>query len=572
MSAVLKLRVRNFAGIKRADLDIVGPVLIAGTNGAGKSSLLQSVACAVVQSPLAREMATKKGAGALLHEGADAGSISLDYGSGSVRVLYPDATVETSGKPATLGSPLGIGSARFTALTPADKAKQVSERFKTDPGLEDLRAWFEERPEAGVRVIKLADGTERDLLAALWERIELSGWDAVATDLKDHLSRRKGAWEGVTGQRWGAKVAKGWTPPGLLPGEDMDVDAAKLDEAHAQQRLEGLIAQAAVSGAHREAVSALAAKVEALAADVERIVGEGDAIADQLTAARAKLDAAPVPIDTDNMQACPHCGKKIAFGRAGDKRQYTILEKPPEQISKAARDEQIKKHDELNSQVNALLRTVEANTRDVAAARSAHAAAVNARAEVARLEGLDEVGQPEVDAARERYLELQRRRASIEAWHKATAIYREFVQNEFLFDALVPGGVRKAVLSRRLGVINMNLSKLCAIAKFEDVQLTEDLGVTFRGRPYVLLSESERWRCDLIVAALMGREEGARILLIDRLDVLDPNSRGGVVALAKQLGIPVLIAMTAKDISVVPDLSKAKLGITRWLSRGILEG
>jgi len=52
------------------------------------------------------------------------------------------------------------------------------------------------------------------------------------------------------------------------------------------------------------------------------------------------------------------------------------------------------------------------------------------------------------------------------------------------------------------------------------------MAVTINGtRPYDLACESEQWRADAILAAAIAKLSGLRLLLLDRFDVLEPDSR-----------------------------------------------
>ena len=44
-------------------------------------------------------------------------------------------------------------------------------------------------------------------------------------------------------------------------------------------------------------------------------------------------------------------------------------------------------------------------------------------------------------------------------------------------------------------------------------------------RPYPLLSESEKWRADAMIAAAIAELSGVRLLMLDRFDVLDAQGR-----------------------------------------------
>ena len=49
-------------------------------------------------------------------------------------------------------------------------------------------------------------------------------------------------------------------------------------------------------------------------------------------------------------------------------------------------------------------------------------------------------------------------------------------------------------------------------------------------RPYALLSESEKWRVDAMLAEAISRLSGLGILVLDRFDVLDLPGRSDLIA------------------------------------------
>jgi hypothetical protein len=48
-------------------------------------------------------------------------------------------------------------------------------------------------------------------------------------------------------------------------------------------------------------------------------------------------------------------------------------------------------------------------------------------------------------------------------------------------------------------------------------------------RPYELLSESERWRADAMIAEAVSFLSGVRLLVLDRVDVLDLDGRADLL-------------------------------------------
>jgi hypothetical protein len=93
------------------------------------------------------------------------------------------------------------------------------------------------------------------------------------------------------------------------------------------------------------------------------------------------------------------------------------------------------------------------------------------------------------------------------------------------------------------------------------------------GRPFALLSESERWRCDALMTLALARAERPPFVVLDRLDVLTADTRGGVFRAALALnGIPVVIACSTKDNSraALPGLRQAGVGAVWWMDAGTL--
>jgi hypothetical protein len=48
-----------------------------------------------------------------------------------------------------------------------------------------------------------------------------------------------------------------------------------------------------------------------------------------------------------------------------------------------------------------------------------------------------------------------------------------------------------------------------------------DMTITAGGRLYALLSESEKWRVDAMIAEAISHLSGVKLLVLDRVDVLD---------------------------------------------------
>src|SRR6185503_12228112 len=91
------------------------------------------------------------------------------------------------------------------------------------------------------------------------------------------------------------------------------------------------------------------------------------------------------------------------------------------------------------------------------------------------------------------------------------------------------------------------------------VVIGKDMEITCAGRLYGLISESEKWRADTLIALAIAQISELRIVVIDRFDVLDNDSRqqllGMLIKLAKADAMDnMIMAGTMKELPAkLPD-------------------
>ncbi|MFK1341784.1 hypothetical protein ACIUYP_27880, partial [Pseudomonas aeruginosa] len=181
------------------------------------------------------------------------------------------------------------------------------------------------------------------------------------------------------------------------------------------------------------------------------------------------------------------------------------------------------------------------------------------------------------DASRAKLVALQealeattQREASIA---KAQAAHQDVVAWTGMADALSPTGIPAEILADAIGPVNDTLKRLAGIAGWSPVQISADIDVTFGGRLYGLLSESERWRCDATLALAIATISGLRLVLLDRLDVLDLPSRNQAIALMRAMTSDreidsVIVAGTLKEpMAKTPEWLQAV-----WIDGGHIAG
>ncbi|MDP6009733.1 AAA family ATPase [Pseudomonas aeruginosa] len=523
---ITNLEITNFQGLRHAALDVSAPVLlVAGHNGAGKSSLLDAISHAFTGKP--GRVAQKQHIGQLITEGAKKGEARVEWldESGEVQVC---GVALPSGKGSPLADspflPFVLDASRFAALDAKDRRRVLF----------DLTGASASPAEVGKRL------EAKGLDLALFEKVKpllRSGFPAAVEQAKAYASESRGAWKAITGENYGSEKAVDWAPELLatVVTEDQVAEAGKNlqlledDLAEAQQALGASkqARQAADGRAQRIAQLRELAELEPrrrnkLTTDQQN----QDEWSEKVMAAEL-ASAGSVP---HQPLTCPHCQGAVDL-QAGT----LVVHQPPEQIADA---EAARRLSEYRGYLASAQRAVANSQRDLdeclAAAeqiKALEAESVEAPSAEAIANGeqaINELRQAR-DASRAKLVALQealeaatQREASIA---KARAAHQDVVAWTGMADALSPTGIPAEILADAIGPVNDTLKRLAGTAGWSPVQISSDIDVTFGGRLYGLLSESERWRCDTTIALAIATISGLRLALLDRFDVLDVPAR-----------------------------------------------
>ncbi|HHX6425416.1 TPA: AAA family ATPase [Pseudomonas aeruginosa] len=523
---ITKLEITNFQGLRHAALDVSAPVLlVAGHNGAGKSSLLDGIAMAFNGQP--RRVSLKKDMAQLVTEGAKKGEARVEWldDAGEVQAC---GVALPSGKGSPLADspflPFVLDASRFAALDAKDRRRVLF----------DLTGASVSPAEVGKRL------EAKGLDLALFEKVKpllRSGFPAAVEQAKAYASEARGAWKAITGENYGSEKAVDWAPELLatVVTEDQVAEAGKNlqlledDLAEAQQALGASkqARQAADGRAQRIAQLRELAELEPrrrnkLTTDQQN----QDEWSEKVMAAEL-ASAGSVP---HQPLTCPHCQGAVDL-QAGT----LVVHQPPEQFADA---EAARRLSEYRGYLASAQRAVANSQRDLdeclAAAeqiKALEAESVEAPSAEAIANGeqaINELRQAR-DASRAKLVALQealeaatQREASIA---KAQAAHQDVVAWTGMVDALSPTGIPAEILADAIGPVNDTLKRLAGIAGWSPVEISADIDVTFGGRLYGLLSESERWRCDATLALAIAKLSGLRLALLDRFDVLDIPAR-----------------------------------------------
>jgi len=546
----MKISVSNFRGLADLRASAAPLLLLAGSNGAGKSSACMAVAAAA-SGALLPEGLTKKAAGLLVRDGADLAAVELETGVGTASVTWPAAERSTTGIWKDI-SPVAAGLIDLAAIKPAERAETLINLIGATPTADDLRAALVEQ------------ALPADVIDEAVKQLP-KGWDAAHAYFKEGGAKIKGRWEQTTGERYGKAKAEGWRPKDWKPG--MEVLTAE-DCADAIARAENALQEA------QRDQGATQAQIDAWQAEADEIGKRRDAVTEaradrdaqldrELEAAKAleALGARPQP--GAEPLACPCCSAAVrlrdgALVAAGKDDHNDLLEAAQhwDLAAEAAR-----KAKEAAALAQRYL--------DAAEAKLSAAQYAKARLEAAGGEASDNTAA--IDAAR---AELARSQAVADMRRRvidASALAAKIGHAAIIVDLLDKTGLRQTKLAEALGEFNGELVAVCRSAGWKPVHVDADMAVTYGGRPVSLCSAGEQYRARVTLQLAVAQREVAETVVIDGADILDKAGRNGLFAAVRAQGIQAVIGMTLLKREDMPDLAKAGIGESVWIEAGRAE-
>lgn len=513
----------NYLGDRAVELPVTTPiVLLAGKNGAGKSSLQEAIRHALGGD--AARVALKKDFKALMSDGASSSYATVATSEGEFSIVLPSG----KGMHFDHGAlPFVLDPARFARLDANERRGFLFGLFSLSP---DGPAVVDALKARGCAAAKIEQ--VRPLLRA--------GFDAAAKEAQAKARDAKAAWRAVTAEAWGSEKAGKWAAPAPTEtyGKDMiaaaeaavaETDAA-IDEAN--QQIGEARAKARQHAEARRQIEELKAKAARLqAARIKLNLDQA-----QLDEWTAKLDALPEPGSNKpapHLYGCPCCGVALQIV-GGELVKYELPEASP-------LDPDIEtKRKQWSDAVALYTRSVANDQRDIADAERAaqeikdlEQRLGNAPPATERLEQTLAGHQADRKARAATLAQMfeanRQAQAASENTKKAAAHHADVMAWLAIADALAPDGIPAEMLASTLGPINERLADAAGMAEWVPITITRDMDILAGLRPYALLSESEKWRADAMIGAAIAELSGLRLLVLDRFDVLDAKGREDLI-------------------------------------------
>lgn len=555
---ITQITANNVIGAKEADISITSPVcMLVGGNGQGKTSILDAVRLALIAEP-ARGVNYKKDYAQLITEGASTGQAQVHTDAGENWLMLPTGKGKQLHDHPAL--PYVLDPARLAALKPADRKGLLFALL----GVKSTAA--------DVKPLMLARGLDAKKCERVLPMLR-AGFEDAATVAAESATQAKGAWKQVTNEQWGSDKGSSWTAPQIEHDaaqlQRLSSEAAALDQqvAQANQALGSLRErrQAQLEQADRRTqLTAKAAQIDRLQKKLEFDEGE-------LSKAQAELQACPgeerVGLIHDMAYALRDTLSFVGDGHefrhmwASVLADYEKLYGPLDDASGSADPERIAS---LKASIQLLTNAVANDKRDLTEAQAAKA----------QLDAIDTNGEPvkesEIQAAQAKAQELTAKRTALTSQidaanaakraadsadsttAKAAELHAEIMQWIAIADALGPNGIPGELVGKALGPVNERLKQSAEDTGWSCAQIGTDMAITYGGRAYALLSESEKWRVDAMLGEAIAQVSGLRVLMLDRFDVLELNGRAQALAWLSTLAInaeidTVLVGATLKS-------------------------
>jgi energy-coupling factor transporter ATP-binding protein EcfA2 len=550
------IEIKDFLGVSRFSAALKKPItLISGHNGSGKSSIQEAVRMALTGEP--SRVALKKDFSRLVREGEKRASVVLggvDQGQDWV------ANIDLpSGKGQHLDDPIlpyVLDAQRFARLDANARRKFLFGLMNIQTDYEAIKARLAEK--------EIEQG-QIDAIAPLLR----AGFEAAHDEAANRARDAKAGWRIITGETYGEKKAATWG------AEKPESSTASIGELEAKlEKLDRSIAEINQSiGAIREVRNRNTQAVERLASLREK-AGRYTRFASKLERDESELKEWEQNVEETRRAA--QGGRKaglvhdlayclqwsltvLPFGEmSGRQREsfdqanaaldaYKAEHGALAEESSAPDRDAIARLPEYEKALRLMQSAVANDRRDLAEANAIAEAIKKAKADISEAPPAEELKSQETLLA-ERQGErkslvseltgerlLQRKAAEADAnTAKALLEHESVLAWTKIADALAPNGIPGEMLAEALDPINARLEYTSQKTAWDRISIEPNMDISAGWpdsplRAYALLSESEKWRADAMIAEAISFVSNTALLVLDRFDVLDLDGRADLI-------------------------------------------
>lgn len=516
------ISISNYCGIENFNAPTPAPIIfVAGHNKVGKSSFIEAVNLALT-GEFAR-VGLKKDFGQLVNNKAEKGAIKVTTDKGDYNINLPTG----SGKQINSESlNLCLLHGMFTQLSIDDQRRAINNA--TSAKVSDVVVSQE----------LLNRGFDKSVL-----KLDLNNLQNAVEQAKDFAKQSRSAWQAITGENYGSKKAENWQAP--IPHADApNVEAVPDGRIEfLQSDLENTIAEKSKIQAqidsnaeHNRHITQLQTQLAGASALKRQLKQHEKELADN----NERIANIEFVMAHSQQFTCPCCQKSL-FLQNGE-----LVEASDDVVAKLAEHQNIDTsvnindlrgrtnylHQQIGS-INTQLANLDRLQADLDSLgdfrTSGQAVAdelerlakhiVATRNEIQRLQTLKQQSSMATGSNQQLQAKAEQDTYNAMQYHKAVEIWNSVA------DLLSPSGEVGKLMFQSVDEFNAYLDNAESMISWQSIKFDYDNGMTYDGRPYHLLSESEKWRVDTMVSYAFSKLSNYRIFAIDRFDVLDLPSR-----------------------------------------------
>lgn len=541
----MRVEVKNFMGCEKAEVELDKAALICGMNHQGKSSFLTALSSALTGEAVPFGL-KKTDCGMLVKVGSTGASVKVQNDAfETVSINWPKAEISTDGKNPPATTKMAAGLESLVDMKEKERSEFIRELVKCNPTKKDLEEFLGER-----------GCTNEKLIEKVWMFIEQDGFEASHKRACDTGRSLKNQWSDVTGEAYGSQKAETWQPSGWNSSLiDLSKETLETQLTAARAELEDMIARQAVDTSKKEEYEKLADETSLkVARDNAKICQDNiKSYEKELIEAENLRNKLSAKVEE---QHCPHCGGllKIVAGKV------SILEEQPDNSEKIS---------ELNNKISELKESVKEYDAKYLKYYQEVRDRENAIAKLAEINksGAGNVTPLDIDKKRNQIKQIEDNIRAFNEKAESDRLKNNIKENQLIIDALDMSGIRKKSTEKGLDSFNANLEDVCMLAGWPKVYINRDMSIELDGRPYVLLSESEKYRVRITLQIAIAKLQKSDVIILDGAEILDKNGKNGMFKVLLQYKIKAFIGMMFSDIAKVPNMGK--FGIkSYWVEKG----
>jgi DNA repair exonuclease SbcCD ATPase subunit len=505
-------------------------LLIAGSNGAGKSLLLQGIRMAFTGLP-ERGLKHKSDIPELLRTGEKDGSVKVmttdgDWSIDLKRVIW---------KPAEGVTPdLVLGGLNYFDLDDNERKKALFKLTGISLKPSDIMG----------ELTKM--GHSEALCKRVIESIRL-GFESAAVKADTIASENRGAWQAITGERHGTAKGAIWSAvKPSVPSCHQRALSRTIDTL--QDDIKAAAARHSAMSAERVAHEKLNAAGEM--PDVEALTEKQAAAEKALSECKVVIAGAQAAIAQASKSGwdaeCPNCGTLL---HSSGPNSLAIADKHTDNDVGVHTGVVAKMQSEI-SDIQEELAFIKKKLDHAAAIQSIRATVSNPPTQADVDESGKKLGnmQAELSKAQSYLAEYKRAIAALVACDGLTR--RAYEIHEAIAAAVALAESIRALPSKFLGdaisQVNSHLLPIAAAAG-ATIALNPNLSMTYDGIDHHLCSKSEQWILSMGIACALAKLSNAGMVMMDEFDVLAPARRGKFLKYLADQPFQTIIAATLKE-------------------------